>query len=666
MSVAQQCWSAVIAALILTNPVSGLCGRAVDYADSKHVADWTHHPVFGDASFDNFERLPGNPVCRGTAEFQWPVNGSLFKDPVSGDWFLYVGWYVEGYWVAEGHAISEDIPWCYCGVYRSRDKGHTWQDCGKPITGVGSYLFDGETSPLWCAADVAVCYRNGRYHMSFDWTTRDLTLANIMTTDPKVNSGAAYAVSDSPEGPFQPITAYVKTREMIPLLGKYKRVYGSTLVPRKNDWIALTLSDSGTYYGWSLLGQTAPKPEGPWTKPKLLLHPQIDRYYPQLIEFFPQFVHDGYIYAPGTSVAGNRNYQAVFRAPIEKAMDSDAWSIYRDGSVWHSEPVESEYEGIWGQTFSGFVDEDGAFNVMFPSRDSRNKGTINLARRPWNQPLRKRGFVISGHVSPSMTVLRHDTLLKHLSAKLKIHGTAQIMWNHHGPFAPDQPKSNCGLHPLMRAHYDALELSETAWVLVRYDKTGKRTEIAGGRLTDSHERTVDLKMDGGDLTVTLNGKTCWNGSFETAKGRAGLWVEPHSNVEAETFVVDGDTSETAMSYLYTEGLVCAAQNMADWEEVKDQAFRYGVGAVSGSDVAEVKWNFTGDGFAFWAPTGPAYGKGELLLNGKRLAEIDFSAPQNAASHVLYRKRGLPHGQYGVKLKAVEGSIPVDVFEAFSR
>jgi hypothetical protein len=647
-------WPMALVALMIAVP-----SAALDYADSKHCADWTHHPVFGDVSFDSFQRLPGNPVCRGTAEFDWPVNGSLFKDPVSGSWFLYVGWYLEGY------ATVESTP-AHCRVYRSNDHGRTWKDCGKPLAGIGSYLFDGEVSPLWGAPDVAVCYKDGRYYMSFDWHTKDTTWANVMTTDPKVNSGAAVAVSDSPEGPFQPITAYQKTREMTPLLGRYKRIYASTIIPRGKDWIALTLSDSGPYFGWALLGQTAPKLEGPWTKPKLLLHPELDRYYPQLIEFFPQFVHDGYIYAPGTSVAGNRNYQALFRVPIEQAMDSDAWSLYMDGSVWHSEPVESEYEGIWGQTFSGFIDKDGTFNVMFPSRDAKNKGTINLARRPWNQPLRKRGFVISGHVNPSMAVLRHDTLLKHLSAKLKIHGTAQMMWNHHGPFAPDHPTAGCGLHALMRTQYDALELSETAWALVRYDKDGKRTEIARGPLADSHDRAVDLKFDADHLSLTLDGKSCWSGPFETAKGRVGLWAEPRSSVEADTFIVDGDVSETAMPFLYTEGLVCAAQNMADWTEVKAPAFRYGVGAVSKSAAVEVKWNFTGDGFALYAPTGPAYGKGELLLDGKHLAEIDFNSPQSLASHVLYEKRGLPNGQYGVKLRVLKGSVPVDVFEAYSR
>lgn len=629
----------------------------IDYADSKYIAHWTHHPIFGDASFDSFQRRPDNPVCIGNPDYMWPVNGSLFKDPVSGNWFLYTGWYHRMY------EVIEDKPF-QCRVYRSEDEGCTWKYRGCPIAGMGTHCFDNEVHPMWGAPDAAVCYKDGKYYMSFDWYTRIIDWEHL--SKPETNSGAACAVSDSPEGPFQPICAHLTTQEMTPLLGKYKRVYASTIIPREHDWIALTASDSLEYYGWALLGQSAPKPEGPWSKPKLLLHPQVDYYYPQLIECLPQFVYNGYVYAPGTSAANNRNYQVVFRAPIEEAMNPDSWSIYQDGSVWHSEPVEHEYEGLWGQTLSGFVDGDGIFNVVFPSRNTKNEGTINLARRPWNKPLREQGFVVSGHVSPSMVVMRHDRELTRLEAKLRIYGTAQIMWNHHAPFGPDHPKANCGLHPLMRTGYDALEISESAWALVRYDKVGKRTDIAVGRLVDSHERAIDLQMNGKDISVNLDGKTCWDGSFETAKGRIGLWVEPHSIVEVETFTVDGDISETAMHFLYTEGLVCAAQNLKDWQEIESNEFRYGVGAVSKPGAEEVKWNFTGEGFAIWAPTGPTYGKGELLLDGNSLEVIDFNASRTSSSHMLYQKRGLPHERHSVKLKVIEGSVPVDILEAFLR
>lgn len=649
----------VIVLMVAMTCTGGLGSECVDYALSRHCDAWTHHPVFGDASFDAFDRLPGNPVCRGTDEYRWPVNGSLFRDPASSDWFLYVGWYQDGYKI--GNELRS-----HCMVYRSKDQGRTWQEMGEPFAGIGTHLFAGEISPLWDAPDVAVCYRGGRYHMSFDWCTKGTTWENILSkNDPKVNSGAGYAVADAPEGPFKPVVAISNNRDASVLYGKFNRYYGSTLLPRGNDWIALTLVDSHQYFGWGLVGQTAPKPDGPWTSPKLVLHPQLDRYFPPLLEYFPAFLHEGYIYSPATSVAGNRNYQVIFRAPIEQAMDSETWELYQAGSLWHAEPIESEYEGIWGQTFAGFIDNDGIFNVMFPSRDADNQGTIHLARRPWNKPLRERGFVVSGHVAPGMTLLRHDTALKRLVVSLKIHGTVLILWNHQGPFGADKPKADCGLHPLMRSRFNALQITKDTWALIRYGNNGNKSTIADGKMTESTQYKIDIRINDGLLQLMLNDKNCWEGPFESGKGRIGVWTEPRSHVAVESFVVDGTVEETAMAFLHTEAILGAAQSMEDWQKVESPAFRYGEGVVSKSAGVEVKWNFIGTGFALWAPTGPDYGRGELWLNGDRLAEIHFNTKQPSNSCVIYEKHDLPVGCYGLKLKRLEGCIPVDVLEAFS-
>jgi hypothetical protein len=37
--------------------------------------------------------LPQNPLHRGTPPFEWPVNSFFFSDPVSGNWYIYVGDY---------------------------------------------------------------------------------------------------------------------------------------------------------------------------------------------------------------------------------------------------------------------------------------------------------------------------------------------------------------------------------------------------------------------------------------------------------------------------------------------------------------------------------------------------------------------------------------------
>jgi len=60
-----------------------------DYAESRHVDQWLlRHPVYGDPSFDSFERQPGNPIHRGKPPFEWRVNGSFFVDPVGGKWHI--------------------------------------------------------------------------------------------------------------------------------------------------------------------------------------------------------------------------------------------------------------------------------------------------------------------------------------------------------------------------------------------------------------------------------------------------------------------------------------------------------------------------------------------------------------------------------------------------
>ena len=68
-----------------------------DYAESRYVDQWLRHPVYGDPSFDSFERLPGNPIHRGIPGLEWPVNGFLFLDPMSGNFYIYVGEYGVNY-----------------------------------------------------------------------------------------------------------------------------------------------------------------------------------------------------------------------------------------------------------------------------------------------------------------------------------------------------------------------------------------------------------------------------------------------------------------------------------------------------------------------------------------------------------------------------------------
>ena len=116
-----------------------------------------------------------------------------------------------------------------------------------------------------------------------------------------------------------------------------------------------------------------------------------------MLEFYPAFAHGGYVYASAYSVAQDRNFIAIFRAPIKRATDPAAWELFRHGSVWHNDDSELGGYGLWGQTLAGQVDAGGTLWAMFNTLDSKTIGAVNLAQRPWSKPFRDRGFVLSGN-----------------------------------------------------------------------------------------------------------------------------------------------------------------------------------------------------------------------------------------------------------------------------
>jgi hypothetical protein len=404
--------------------------NTVDYADSRWVDLWLRHPVYGDPSFDSFEHVAGNPVFRGSPPLEWPVNGFFFQDPLSANWYLYIGDYPTGYW--NPRAPGGNVP-ARCIVLRSSDQGAHWEKLGAVLPEDPS-LFDGDGKAAGLMPDVSVVYDAGRYHMVYDWAT------------PKLDDfGIAYAWSERPEGPFHRAPQPIQRRSAQPLLlGRYNRPYAATILRRKHDWMILAMMDAPPF-SWAMYGMTAPAPEGPYTAPALLRHVEAGYYHPPLLEFFPAFQYDGWVYAPATSVALNRDFQVIFRAPQEQALKPDAWQIFRHGSAWHSEDLENEHAGIWGQTFSGWVDARGVLHAMFPSRDPQNRGTINLAERPWAQPLRPRGFRLAGHAGPAITCLRRSFGAFRMHAAFRLHGAARIFWGFTAPIGPNRPASDSTL-----------------------------------------------------------------------------------------------------------------------------------------------------------------------------------------------------------------------------
>jgi hypothetical protein len=616
---------------------------ATDFAESRHADQWLRHPVYGDPSFDTFERVPGNPIHRGAPPFEWPVNGFLFHDPVSGHDYIYVGDYCEGYIARPSR----------CVLYRSSDGMRSWTNLGVVLQGDAA-LFDKDGH----TPDVSVVYDAGRYHMVYDWGELDFTR----------EGGIAYAWAEKPEGPWhrapQPIT---RNSTLPKLLGQYRRTYAATLIRRRHDWLITAMMDAAPNR-WALFVMTAPQPEGPWSERRLVRHVETDYFHPPTVEFFPAFTHGGFLYAPATSIALNRNFEVLFRVPLEQATDPAAWELAQYGTLWHSEDVENESKGLWGQTFSGRIDASGTFWAMFNSRDRGGFGTVNLARRPWKQPLRKRGFVLSGHEGPSFTCLRETFREFKLDVMLRLRGTALLMWNYRGALGPNLPQSNATLHPLMWTRFDALELSPAGWKVIRVDERGITTILASGAAANRPDWSLSLERKaGGGMTIEADGQELWTSPPDVAMtgnnpGALGLWVEPDTHLFVERFQVRGDPVPARLSYIGMEALLGAGENLDHWSQLHSPQFRYGLGLVSKETPARVKWNVTGTSLTLWSPRGPDFGQAEIRLDGRRVAVVDLHADQFAPSQPVWTSGKLRGFFHAVVWQTLTGSLPVDSLE----
>ena len=654
---------------IMPSPLIALCLAAmplcvaqqtpIDFADGAQRDAWLRDPVLGEASFDSFVHAPENPICRGSAPYEWPVNGFLFEDPVSHNWFVYVGEYCKGY------AMVLDAP-SRCVVYRSRDKGKTWDRLGPIFAADLQHVFDGETAALDHYPDVSVVYADGRYHLCFDFSTKNTTWEKAANPGPESNSGVGYAWADRPEGPFHPTAKpLATTRDQVPLLGKYKRLYASSLIRRANDWLVLTLTDSGPYFGWALAGMTSANPEGPYTEPKLLLHPECDQYHPPLLEFFPAFALEGTIYASATSVALNRNYQAMFTVPIEQAMDPDAWELTTAGGLWHAEPVEHEAFGIWGQAFSGIITGDNSdFYVMFPSRDSQGMGTINIASRPWEKPYRERGFVVSGHEGPSLALVHYGGTVETLEAQLDLHGTATLVWDFNGPLGANAARSNASIHPQSLTRYSGLRLSEKEWTLLSVDEKGTESVLASGQAATSGAK-IRVERGEGESVLTINDSEVWRGAQPKVPGQTGVLMAAHSHALVHQFEVSGESERSPLSYLYTDALLGAAQRMDDWEVVASGNWRFGEGVVSRAPGVRAKWNFRGTDVHLWCPKGPAFGTAEVFLDGVSKGLVDCHADTEAPSSPVLKVRAGEVGPHALVIVPSGTGFPLDSIDVLN-
>mgnify|MGYP005834934107 CR=1 FL=1 len=629
--------------------------QRIDYAAVAQRDRWLSHPVLGDPSFDAFQRHPGNPICRGVAGLEWPVNGFLFADPASGHWYLYVGHYPRGY--ASGPDKSPSV----CTVFRSTDAGASWEPLG-PIFPPEPFYFRGDESPVGSAPDVSVVYADGRYHMAYDWSLRGATWDNIRSHC----SGVGYAWSDRPEGPFQRHPEPILRNDWVarqPILGKYDRLYATTLIRRADDWLLLPIMDSGPHYAWGLVGMIADRPEGPYRDLTPLFHVEGDGYQPPLMEYFPAFVHDSWVYAPSTSVARNRNFQMIQRAPLADAMRPEAWELWQHGSVWHGAPVAHEAAGIWGQTLSGFVDAQRCWHVMFPSKDADDFGTINLASRDWDVPYVAQGWQLGAHQAPALALLRECYADFALEAEFDLDGSVCFFWGNTAPLGPHAPRSNAMIHPLAMPRGGGLRLRHDGWEVVQ--RVGGEAErvLAAGACPEADRRTLRLVVQDGRASMALDGTALWAGAVAAGAGTLGVLVERNSWLAMRRFVVQGVARPAILTWLYQEALLGAGQDLRDWEEITSPLFRHGIGAVHRGEGGRAKWNAAGSEFTLWSPKGPDYGTVEVLVDGRLVGHVALYAPCVAPSAPVLDVAGLSDGRHAVVVRGITGRLVVDSLDA---
>jgi hypothetical protein len=356
----------------------------------------------------------------------------------------------------------------------------------------------------------------------------------------------------------------------------------------------------------------------------------------------------------------------VFRAPANGATDTKKWELWQEGSVWHSIQAENEYEGIWGQTLSGFINKNGELKVMYPSRDKENRGTINLASVSRKNFQRDSGFVLTGHGSPSFTCIPEFYSEPAIESSFSFYGTVAFVWNNRAPAGPDRPQSDAELHPLMFASNNRLELSENQWILLTASAGGKTDTLGRGPLGKREVHSLKMEYLRQETIINLDGRVVWKGGLDNKNyGTCGLFAMKRSGIEVGSFIVGGKSQPGFTDWLYTEGLSNSGSDLKDWEIIERSAlFKYGNGALSKTGTARVKWSFTGSGFDLYCPKLPALGLAEVFVNGELRGEIDLYSGAPAKSSVVFSLRDLPRTRNAIVLKGKNGKIAIDYLRVY--
>ncbi|MCK9411176.1 MAG: hypothetical protein M0Q53_02670 [Prolixibacteraceae bacterium] len=622
------------------------CNPKIDYARFENKNDWSQHYAYGSPSWDCFERFANNPVYRGYKGMEWPVNGFLFADPASQDWFLYIGEYTKNY--SNSDPFYKDRN---CLIYKSSDKGKTWKNLGNLFPD-GMVCYDSIEVRI---PDVMVTYAEQKYHLVFDWRSK---YANWMDMR---NGGIGYAVSDKPEGPFvvskEPLTFNTRNLQK-PLLNRYWRTYAPMIFKRENDWSIAYMMDGVP--AWALAVSTASKPEGPYSAPKIVLNVERKTNYQPLQEFFPAFTHEGYAYFPSTSVAINRNYQSIHRVKIEDMTDPEKYELFCAGSLWHSVNVENEYSGIWGQTFSGFIDNKDTLYIMYPSKDRKDFGTINLAKSSWKNLNRNRGFWVTAQEGKSISYLKKIINMDGIDISFALEGVMHIVWDFNTPLDVQNIWGKFSFDG-SDAEYKEISISKTKWLVSYYSKIKGKINLDSGKIQTWKDdgNTLNIKNTNGQFELFINEEKCWKGKMTESPGLIGIMLNKHSYLFVDRFEVKGKQLKGQVTYGFFDALVASGNKEKDWEFKQGSAFLLGRGAVSKRDSSFAKWNFDGEGVELYLPKGPHYNNVNIYLDGVLAGRVSLNSEKEQKSFLVYKSGILKMQPHAVYIESMDGLLPVD-------
>jgi hypothetical protein len=148
------------------------------------------------------------------------------------------------------------------------------------------------------------------------------------------------------------------------------------------------------------------------------------------------------------------------------------------------------------------------------------------------------------------------------------------------------------------------------------------------------------RKPGGTTSLLANERLLWSGELPPRRvgglSVLGIAGEPHSHLEVERFSIQGKPRPATINYLYTEAILGAGGSRSDWRELRQPEFRYGLAAVAKHPRARVKWNMEGRQFTLWSPRGPEFGKAQVKVDGRVLANLDLHADRLTPSQPVWQ------------------------------